>query len=383
MWIIFISCNTSKITDSYEGFDSEQQDTTGTDILRPTSLNVQYIDTTRYPKAVCNDGSPPVYYIRPGIDEGINKWVIWFEGGGVCESQASCFSRWQQEKEQMSTCLGADCSQYKALEEMIPNGILSDDPEKNPELSSWNHVLFHYCSSDSWMGNRTDSISSGDITLWFRGHFIAEAMFSSLLSPTDKIGYYSLSDAEDIILAGSASGAIGVRAHLDLFSERIPTAKLVGLSDAGMVPVLLDEGMAFEQAILQQTQQLWNSFVDQSCLANHPQETHYCQQGAFLLAEQEITTPLFFHQDQADPQGYDLHKRAVGRELSEGEAERIHEGIRGIFQQNNALGYIPREGNSGILIQEEFNSMVAFPEGSLSSVFRYWYQEEDIVLITP
>ena len=35
------------------------------------------VDTRRYPNAVCNDGSPAVYYIRPYQgEENRGKWVI-------------------------------------------------------------------------------------------------------------------------------------------------------------------------------------------------------------------------------------------------------------------------------------------------------------------
>jgi len=32
------------------------------------------------PEAKCLDGSPPVYYIRRGYGDGLNKWNIFFEG---------------------------------------------------------------------------------------------------------------------------------------------------------------------------------------------------------------------------------------------------------------------------------------------------------------
>jgi hypothetical protein len=42
--------------------------------------------------AVCLDGSPGAYYIRRGVPEN-KRWVVFFEGGGWCTSDASCAGR--------------------------------------------------------------------------------------------------------------------------------------------------------------------------------------------------------------------------------------------------------------------------------------------------
>src|SRR5262245_4669010 len=40
--------------------------------------------------AVCNDGSPAIYYFRPGTGTGVNRWVIFLGGGGFCYSVTAC-----------------------------------------------------------------------------------------------------------------------------------------------------------------------------------------------------------------------------------------------------------------------------------------------------
>jgi len=44
-------------------------------------------------EAKCIDGSTPVYYIRKGRDEGANKLVVHFEGGGWCYDLEACYLR--------------------------------------------------------------------------------------------------------------------------------------------------------------------------------------------------------------------------------------------------------------------------------------------------
>lgn len=49
--------------------------------------------------AACLDGSAPGYYFSPGKDEGADKFVVYFLGGGFCsgttpeEVLKDCYSR--------------------------------------------------------------------------------------------------------------------------------------------------------------------------------------------------------------------------------------------------------------------------------------------------
>lgn len=59
----------------------------------PAPLTRYEIDKAKHPKAVCNDGSTPVFYYRRGVDSGAHKWVLWFKGGGSCFDAVSCADR--------------------------------------------------------------------------------------------------------------------------------------------------------------------------------------------------------------------------------------------------------------------------------------------------
>src|ERR1051326_9566064 len=46
-------------------------------------LQRQNVDLTRFPKALCNDGSPGPFFFRPYEGEpNRNKWVVYLIGGG-------------------------------------------------------------------------------------------------------------------------------------------------------------------------------------------------------------------------------------------------------------------------------------------------------------
>ncbi len=60
-----------------------------------TDLQRFTVDTKRFPEAVCNDGSPAVFYIgRYTKDEDRNKWLIFLQGGGSCGNAQACAQRW-------------------------------------------------------------------------------------------------------------------------------------------------------------------------------------------------------------------------------------------------------------------------------------------------
>jgi len=54
-------------------------------LVSAQTINFEKIDLTVVnPNAVCNDGSPAVYYFRPGYGSGSSVFTIYLEGGGVC-----------------------------------------------------------------------------------------------------------------------------------------------------------------------------------------------------------------------------------------------------------------------------------------------------------
>ena len=92
--------------------------------------------------AVCLDGSPPGYYIRPGYGNGTDKWILHLGGGGWCFNESDCYNRSMTE-------LGSSKNwpPSHAL-----NGFLSDNSTVNPEFFNWNIVYLMYCDGASFAG---------------------------------------------------------------------------------------------------------------------------------------------------------------------------------------------------------------------------------------
>lgn len=92
--------------------------------------------------AVCLDGSPAVYYIKPGIELDSSKWILFFEGGGWCYDFQDCKAR-------SATGLGTSshtipCMQNPYLER---TGYGSSNLVRN-----FTKVHINYCDGGSFAG---------------------------------------------------------------------------------------------------------------------------------------------------------------------------------------------------------------------------------------
>ena len=92
--------------------------------------------------AVCLDGSPPGYYMRPGSNS--DKWRIHLMGGGWCGNVTACYER-------SFTFLG---STKPYPQSYGFNAFLSDNPVVNPDFYDWNMVFIIYCDGASFAGDR-------------------------------------------------------------------------------------------------------------------------------------------------------------------------------------------------------------------------------------
>ncbi|NBC17312.1 MAG: hypothetical protein GVY18_08380 [Bacteroidetes bacterium] len=259
------------------------------------------IDQAAHPEAVCNDGTTPVFYHRPGVGAGADRWVIWFKGGGSCWDAATCAERgpsltsgahWMQERLRVLRPKGnEDSADGKA------GGILDPDPAVNPDFHDWNHVYLVYCTSDHWAGTATREI--GGRTFAFHGHHVVDAMFDAL-QDADILDGPTLAEATQILLTGSSAGANGLRNNLDRLADQLAFADVRGVADAALIPREAPEFEEMDAATQQQRYALWQPQLDASCVAATPEAPELCQRGVHLLEHDHLSTPLFHHQDQRD-----------------------------------------------------------------------------------
>ncbi|KAJ0027251.1 hypothetical protein Pint_35427 [Pistacia integerrima] len=114
--------------------------------------------------AFCLDGSLPGYHFQKGFGSGSNNWLLHLEGGGWCNSVASCLSR----KTKPS---GSSNFMEKQVQFF---GILSSDTSQNPDFFNWNKVKIRYCDGASFAGHPDSELKASLICLGFESLFIVK-----------------------------------------------------------------------------------------------------------------------------------------------------------------------------------------------------------------
>ena len=268
------------------------------------------INTERFPEAVCNDGSPAVFYFAPHSDPADRgKWIVFLQGGGGCQTGQDCAQRWCS----IDTNFGMDKMTSTLTKASIrAGGFLHPDPRNR--FSTWNRVLIHYCSSDAWAGTNTattqaslDGGATREYTIYFKGSYIVDAVLDTLRNARSR-PWPPLDTATHVILAGSSAGAGGVRNNADRVGEKL-RATNPGLQDYRAVTDAMnvmnqsDLGYDFEAAMKQAWYETEVAFRaargDQSCVAAHPGEEWRCAEGHHVLMH-HVTTPFFVRADLQD-----------------------------------------------------------------------------------
>jgi Pectinacetylesterase len=215
------------------------------------------VDQTAFPDALCNDGTPAVFFVRracPSMPEVANYWHIHLEGGGACNTAQSCANRWCS----LDTNFGAAQMSSRGSPGRIRARGIFDRASRNA-FHCWNQVFIHYCSSDSWSGEgEVDSVTADDpvdveagcthgvdctpvdYKIHFRGATIVDAVRNQLRRDcngaacppadfavdqnNDGVLDWTMPDLDDataVILSGSSAGSSGVRIHADAFGTAL------------------------------------------------------------------------------------------------------------------------------------------------------------------
>ncbi|XP_048336789.1 pectin acetylesterase 3 isoform X1 [Ziziphus jujuba] len=179
----------------------------------PLVVGLSLIQSAASTGAVCLDGTLPGYHLHRGYGSGANSWLIQLEGGGWCNTIASCVYR-------KTTRRGS--SNY--MEKQLPfTGILSNKAEENPDFFNWNRVKLRYCDGASFIGDSQNEAAK----LKFRGQRIWLAAMKEFLSK-------GMQNADQALLSGCSAGGLASILHCDEFRDLFPkTTKVKCLSDAG------------------------------------------------------------------------------------------------------------------------------------------------------
>jgi len=163
-----------------------------------TAQKVSVPEVANDADAVCNDGTPGVYYWSPASCPNSSKWLVFLGSGGWCWDAESCSERWPS---------SLSSKDYPDIETYDPDSIMGN----HSPFHNYNRVYLRQCSSDAWMGDIGKNQSVGQVH--WRGARIVRATLRHLV--VDR----GLAEAELLVFGGASAGARGAMVHLDTLKK--------------------------------------------------------------------------------------------------------------------------------------------------------------------
>ena len=177
------------------------------------------LDMARYPKAVCNDGSPGAYYVKRNPSS--RTWLVFLEGAGWCWDLASCQKRAAESPPHYTSSRPMPATYDKA-------GIFSPDAAISP-FASANKVFLPSCSSDAFVGDV--GAEDNELGWHFRGQELVRASLHDLQVSTD--AGPALAEGDTVYWSGCSSGARGALFTYEYMPALLPAgASVFGLFDS-------------------------------------------------------------------------------------------------------------------------------------------------------
>ena len=235
---------------------------------------------TRYPlaaaTALCNDGSPAVYYSDVPLPAGGGaRFLVWLQGGSLCFDNATCQARTARPGITSSTTLPAT---------LTADTVFLPDPAQNPAFHAHIHVFLPYCSSDLWQGSRADA--GADVTGFrFCGDHIVSAVVREALAP---------SDPAEVVVAGESAGGAGALGQANRIAAGLPNAAVTVYADSAWN--VFNERTA---AVLSAAYALWNATFDPACTAARSAAPWLCAMASVVA--DHVPLPVLFAIPMYDP----------------------------------------------------------------------------------
>ena len=195
----------------------------------PTPYTKLLLESAVADGAVCLDGTPAPLYVRPGSGADRSNIVIFFEGGGWCESDEDCLTR-------SRTAYGSskfNITSFNGRDLLQPNCVV------NPVFCNWSVAYGAYVDGASRAGDAVDPVAVNGSTIYYRGARILRATIAALLAPGGVgAGMPSLATAPRVLITGSSAGGLTTFLHADAIAEAVhavnPTADVRAVPEVGL-----------------------------------------------------------------------------------------------------------------------------------------------------
>ena len=357
-----------------------------------------FLDTSKYPQALCNDGTPAAYVLRPGAGAAANRWIISLPEGGYCYDQASCSSRAADSPTLVSS------APYQANPSLAfgMGGLMDSNPNNNPDFYDASTVEVLYCSSDVWSGAKASpsAFNPQNPTTWnFQGHAILNAVIADLKAS------HNFSAATEVMLTGQSAGGLGVFLNVNPVAKLAPPgARFVGFSDAdfgnnvngfdpsGAPPNYTSSNSPPDEIAAKASQilLLWNGSGDPVCSAAAPpdpsSQAACFDTGTLLAPGGTITFPMLVSISEKDT--YALGSSGIsGNDIQSGNFTTEESGYIAYFASNMRTSLNSTNPNVSIFSPDSFvhveatdfnlfTKPVTFPNGTitLQQELGSWYK---------
>jgi len=168
----------------------------------------------KLPNAPCLDGSPSTVYVKAGTGADADKVILFWEGGGWCESLLDCLAR-------SNTTLGSSATYPATTTHYSSRDVLLPDCTVNPRFCNYASVYAPYCDGASRSSGALEPVVVNGKPLYFRGHDVLRATMDALTQTAGPgSGVPSLADAAELMISGSSAGGLTTLLHADYVAER-------------------------------------------------------------------------------------------------------------------------------------------------------------------
>lgn len=181
-------------------------------------------------ETICAQGSEYLFFTRVADPK---RLVVYLHGGGGCWDAETC------DPNREAGTYSSTVEPQRHPEEL--SGIFDLDHPNNP-VATYSMIVLPVCTGDAFLGDRdieytlnTESGEKREFTIRHRGQ-------TNTLAGFDWI-YENFKNPEEIFIAGSSAGALGMPFYASLLAQHYPEARVVGLGDdSGSYGTLVAQG---------------------------------------------------------------------------------------------------------------------------------------------
>jgi len=226
-------------------------------IANANEWKLRLLDNSKWPNAVCLDGSPGAYYVREGIGQP-EKVFFMMQGGGWCLTRGT--GEWTSCLLRSRTSLGSSCNNWATGKHncsdqdddpsewtsLLNHSYLSTNSDINPAFSDWTMIIARYCDGTSFSGRLDEPVqvlneNGTNSSLYYRGNYILEAITHEALEL--KSSSSSRRNISHLVVGGWSSGGLATYLHSHQVTEWVEqssqletTPEIAYFIEAGFFP---------------------------------------------------------------------------------------------------------------------------------------------------